>query len=123
MKSEIHKKLQERVRNYYREKGYVAVIEHCVKGKKIDVLAQHIKSKRTIANEIQLSSKHFLENIMLDFKIGCDEVKIITTDKRVLNQIKERASKKLDKSLLKRTKFQLIEEFVPHLSYRNNRKQ
>ena len=114
MKSDSHKKLQEIVRDYYRQKGWIAIIEGFVRGKKIDVLSQNIKTKYTIANEIQLSAQHFLENIRLDFnKAGCDEVKIICADKTVLEKIRKKTSQELNKELLERTKFQLIEEFIP----------
>lgn len=120
MKSDTHKQLQEIVRDYYRKKGWIAIIEHYVEGKKIDVLAQDIKSKYTIANEIQLSPKHFIENVLLDSKTGCDEISIISNDKTILEQMKK-ASKTLDASLLQNIKFHLIEEFIPHqLTTENN---
>ncbi len=113
MKSNSHKRLQEIVRDYYRQKGWIAIIEAFVNGKKIDVLSQNIKTKYTIANEIQLSPQHFLENIQLDFKAGCSEVKIICADKTVLEKIRKKTSQELNKELFGKTKFQLIEEFIP----------
>lgn len=113
MKSDSHKRLQERVRDYYRQQGWIALIEEFVSGKKIDVLSQNVKTKYTIANEIQLSPQHFLENIRLDFRAGCDEVKIICIDKTVLERIRKKTFQELDEELLKKIKFQLIEEFIP----------
>ena len=121
MKSDKHKNSQGTVRDYYREKGFISIIEYYINGKKIDVLAQDIKTKYAIANEIQLSPKHFIENILLDFKAGCDEVRIITLDNNTLIQIKEKASSEIDKSLLGRIRFQHIEEFIPHLCNKNNK--
>ena len=112
MKSNSHKRLQEIVRDYYRQKGWIAIIEGFVKGKKIDVLSQNIKTKYTIANEIQLSPQHFLENIRLDFKAGCDEVKIICIDKTVLERIRKKTFQELNKELLEKIRFQLIEKFI-----------
>ena len=112
MKSNSHKRLQEIVRDYYRQKGWISIIEGFVKGKKIDVLSQNIKTKYTIANEIQLSPQHFLENIRLDFRAGCDEVKIICIDKMVLERIRKKTFQELNKELLEKTKFQFIEEFI-----------
>ena len=112
MKSDSHKKLQEIVRDYYRQQGQIALIEEFVRGKKIDVLSQNVKNKYTIANEIQLSPQHFLENIRLDFRAGCDEVKIICADKTVLEKIRKKTSQELGKELLEKIKFQLIEEFI-----------
>ena len=114
MKSKLHKKLQEIVRDYYKGKeGWIAIVEESIRGKKVDVLAQEIKSKYTVANEIQVSYKHFLENIMLDLKANCDEVRIISADPKVLEQMEEKASKKLDRNFLVRVRFQLIQEFIP----------
>ncbi len=113
MKSDSHKKLQEIVRDFYRQQGQIAIIEAFVRGKKIDILSQNIKTKYTIANEIQLSPQHFLENIRLDFRVGCDEVKIICADKTVLEKIRKKTFQELNKELLGKTKFQLIEEFIP----------
>ena len=122
MKSSSHKNLQEAIKNYHREKGHIAIIEHYIMGKKIDVLVQDIKTKHTIAYEIQLTYKHFRENILLDFKTGCDEVRIICIDNTTLEQIKRRASSVIDKTLLDKTRFQHIGDFIPHLNNRNNTK-
>lgn len=115
MKSTLHKNLQESVRQYYSNKGYITAIEHYALGKKIDVLAQDIRTKHTIANEIQLTVTHFLENIILDFKAGCNEVRIIAVDRKILEEIRTRANKELDKTLLKNVEFHLIGEFIPHI--------
>ncbi len=119
MKSNDHKEAQKTIRDYYISIGWIAIIEHYIKGKKIDVLCQNIKTKRTIANEIQLTSRHFLENIQLDFKAGCDEVAIICIDNAILEEIKRKAQVSLDKNLLGKIRFQHIEEFIPH-SHNNN---
>lgn len=113
MKSDAHKYYQSIVKEYYIKRGWIAIIEHYIQGKKIDVVAQNIKTKYTVANEIQLGSKHFIENISLDFKVGCNEVKIISADKKVLEEIKNTALKRLDNTLLRKTSFQLAEEFIP----------
>ena len=119
MKSNVHKESQEIVKTYYRQKGWIAIIEHYIAGKKIDVLSQEIKTKYTIANEIQISPEHSLENIDLDFRAGCDEVIIICIDQKVLEQIKKKTSQNLTKDFLEKTKFQLIDEFIP---LKNNNK-
>lgn len=114
MKSDVHIKAQEAVRDYYQNKGFIAIIEYCVSGKKVDVLAQRIRSKYTIANEIQLTPEHTIENIELDFSIGCNEVVIISPDKTVLERIREKTSKRLSQYLIGKVRFQLIEDFIPH---------
>ena len=124
MKSDSHKKLQKIVRDYYRQQGWIAIIEAFVRGKKIDVLSQNVKTKYTIANEIQLSPQHFLENIHLDVRAGCDEVKIICIDKTVLEKIRKKTFQALDEKLLEKIKFQLIEEFIsPKTCAKENPKQ
>lgn len=122
MKSNDHKEAQKTIRDYYISIGWIAIIEHYIKGKKIDVLCQNIKTKRTIANEIQLTSRHFLENIQLDFKAGCDEVAIICIDNSILEEIKRKAQVSLDKNLLGKIRFQHIEEFIPHSRNNNTAK-
>ncbi|MCX5698674.1 MAG: hypothetical protein NTX01_03125 [Candidatus Omnitrophica bacterium] len=122
MKSNNHKEAQKTIQDYYISIGWIAIIEHYIRGKKIDVLAQNIKTKRTIANEIQLTSRHFLENIQLDIKAGCDEVITICLDNSTLEEIKRKAQTGLDKNLLGKTRFQHIEEFIPHSRNNNNTK-
>lgn len=122
MKSINHKEAQKTVRDYYLSLGCIAIIEHYINGKKIDVLVQDIRTKHTLANEIQLTSKHFLENIQLDFKAGCNEVTIICVDYSILEEIKRKAKTSLDKNLLNKTRFQHIEEFIPHSRNRNTTK-
>lgn len=122
MKSNEHKESQKAIRDYYIGIGWIAFIEHYIRGKKIDVLAQDIKTKRTVANEIQLTARHFLENIHLDFKVGCDEVIIICTDNTTLEEVKRKAHISLDKILLGKTRFQLMQDFIPHLNNKDNTK-
>ena len=122
MRSETHNLLQDSVKKYYMEMGMIAIKEHCVKGKKIDVLVQDIKTKFTIANEIQMGFKHAIENILLDLEVGCDEVRIISVSKRVSEHIKERALKELGEDLLKKVKFHVADELFPHLKIKEIKK-
>lgn len=114
MKSADHKDSQKTVRDYFRRIGWIAITEYCVNGKKVDVLAQNIETKKTIAFEIQLTSKHFLENIKLDLKAGCNEVVIVCLDVSTLEEIRKKSQTSLDKNLLGKIRFQHIEEFIPH---------
>ncbi len=122
MKSDNHKNMQETIKNQYISKGYIAVIEHYINGKKIDVLVQDIKTKHSMAYEIQLSSQHCIENIHLDFKAGCDEVIIVSDNENELQKMREAASRNLDKNTLSKVKFQLMQEFIPHTNKNNNAK-
>jgi hypothetical protein len=119
MRSELHNKVQDSVVVFYRKRGWVALKEHYMQGKKIDVLVQHMKTKYTIANEVQLSPRHFLENIILDLRAGCDEVRIISIDTNVSQKITELAQKRLCGHLLKRVRFQTADEFNLHLNNNN----
>jgi hypothetical protein len=123
MKSARHKELQEIVNGYYRKAGWISAIEHCVKGKKIDVLAQNIKTKYIIANEIELTSRHCIENIRLDLRAGCNEVAVICENRETLEVIRQKAKTHLEKSVLYKVSFRLITEFIPHTHIRNNNKQ
>ena len=115
MKSVRHKILQKLVSNYYMRIGWLATIEHHLKGKKIDVLAQDIKTKFIIANEIELTPRHCLENITMDLKAGCNGVAIICEKPSVLEAIKKKTKTRLDRSVLNKVRFQLITEFIPLL--------
>lgn len=122
MKSIKHRQLQEIVKNYYKDLGWFAVAEHSVNGKRIDVLAQNIKTKYTIANEIELSPRHCLENIRRDFKVGCNEVIIICENKTTLEEIKQKTKTHLDGYLLNKVRFLFINELIPHMYIRDNTK-
>ena len=113
MRSNAHNNFQDIIKDRYQAAGWIAIKEHCVAGKKIDVLAQNPETKHTIANEVQLTPKHYKENILLDFKVGCDEVWIISINKKVSSRIENKALKELDKRLLPKVRFLTIEDFIP----------
>jgi hypothetical protein len=94
--------------------------EYDVKGKQIDVLAQDIKTKYIIANEVELSARHCLENIKRDLKVGCNEVVIICEDGTTLETIKQKTRLNLDKNMLCKVRYRIIRDFVPHARIRNN---
>lgn len=124
MKSDAHKRAQEIIRDYYLSKtGWVIFTEHFVNGKKrVDVLAQEIKTKRTIGLEIQTSFKHTLENIRLDLGVcGCHEVVIVCLDIATLKEVRRRTMAGLDKNLIGKVKFHLLEQYIPHVNNSNNR--
>lgn len=113
MRSDAHNHMQDIIRNRYMEMSWIAIKEHCVKGKKIDVLAQNRATRYTIANEVQLTTKHYKENILKDFWVGCDEVRIISISKKVSDRIEKKAHEELSEALLSKVKFLTIEDFIP----------
>ncbi len=115
MRSDKHNKIQDSIKKYYADMGWIAIKEHFIKGKKIDVLAQNISTKYTVANEVQLSLKHSLENIVLDLKVGCDEVKIISTNIELSKKIENKIRSQLSKSILEKVNFHIADEFIPYL--------
>ncbi|MDP2938506.1 MAG: hypothetical protein Q8O13_00255 [Candidatus Omnitrophota bacterium] len=122
MKSARHKELQEIISGCYRRAGWISVIEHYINGKKIDVLAQNIKTKYIIANEIELTSRHCIENIRLDLRAGCNEVAVICENSETLEAIRQKTKTNLDRNMFGKVKFRLISEFIPQLNSRNNTK-
>ena len=120
MKSARHKELQTIIKNYYKGLGWLSIEEHSIKGKRIDVLAQNINTKHVIANEIELSPKHCLENITIDLRVGCNEVIIICESRKTLEGIKQKATANLGRNILSKVSFRLISEFIPLI---NNIKQ
>jgi hypothetical protein len=113
MKSTRHKNSQKLVSRYFRRIGWLATIEHFLKGKKIDVLAQDVKTKFIIANEIELTPRHCLTNIARDLEVGCNRVAIICEKPSVLEAIRRKAKANLSRDVLNKVRFQLITEFIP----------
>ncbi len=111
-----HQELQKLLADYFMSQGKIAVVEAFI-GKNVDILVNDID--KTIAVEIQLSPKHCLQ-IKEDFRLGCDEVWIVCESNNILNNIKNKVQHELDKTLYRKTKFHLIEDFLPH---KNNKKQ
>ena len=116
MRSDAHNELQDDIKDYFQSIGWIAIKEHCINGKKVDVLAQNIKTRYTIANEVQMTVKHALENIIRDLKVGCDEVRIISINQKISDRIERKALRELNKSLLKKVNFQIKEYFIPHIN-------
>jgi hypothetical protein len=114
VKSARHKELQQIISGYYRRAGWVSIIEHHIGGKKIDVLAQNVATKYIVANEVELTPRHSIENIKLDLKAGCNEVVIVCESSETLEAIRQKAQTNLDKNTLAKVKFRLIREFIPH---------
>ncbi len=104
-----HRRLQRLIADYFINQGKVATIEAYI-GKNVDVLIND--RNKTIAIEIQLSPKHCLQ-IKKDFELGCDEVWIVCDSSIVLNNIKNQVKNYLDNTLFEKTKFYLIEDFLP----------
>jgi hypothetical protein len=113
MKSAKHRTFQRLVSSYFKRIGWLATIEHCLNGKKIDVLAQNMETKFIIANEIELTPRHCLTNIERDLEVGCNGVAIICPKLSVLEAIKRKAKTSLSRDILNKVRFQLITEFIP----------
>ncbi len=121
MRSDAHNEMQDDIKDYFQSIGWIAIKEHCINGKKIDVLAQNIKTRYTIANEVQMSAKHAVENVIRDLSVGCDEVRIISINQKISDRIEKKALRELNKSLLKKVRFQVKEDFIPHTNTLKNR--
>lgn len=121
MRSDAHNELQDVIKDHFQAMGWIAIKEHCVDGKKIDVLVQNIKTRYTIANEVQLTVKHALENIIRDLKVGCDEVRIISINQKISDRIERRAHRELNRSQLQKVRFQVKEDFIPQTNNNKNR--
>jgi len=112
-----HKRLQRNIANYFIKQGKVATVEPYI-GKNIDVLVHDLN--KTIAIEIQLSSKHCLQ-IEKDYLLGCDEVWFVCDSYSVVNNIRSKIKTNLDKTLFDKTRFYLIQDFFPTSDNKNNR--
>jgi hypothetical protein len=121
VRSDAHNELQDVIKDHFQAMGWIAIKEHCIDGKKIDVLVQNIKTRYTIANEVQLTVKHALENIIRDLNVGCDEVRIISINQKISNRIERRAHRELNKNQLQKVRFQVKEDFIPQTNNNKNR--
>ena len=111
MRSDIHNRLQDQLIIYYRSLGHIAMKEYFINGKKIDVLNWDGSNKLIIGNEIELSPKHGVDNIIRDLQAGCDEVRVFALNPTVLTQIKNNALRALDSETLSKVDFYLIKDF------------
>jgi competence CoiA-like predicted nuclease len=112
-----HKRLQKYLAEYFIKQGMIATVEPYI-GKNVDVLVHDLD--KTIAIEIQLSSKHCLQ-IEKDFQLGCDEVWFVCESSNILNNIKNKIKSNLGKLLFDKTRFYLIQDFFPHPNNNTNR--
>jgi hypothetical protein len=115
MRSKTHSDLQDTVLDHFQAIGWIAIKEHSVRGKKVDVLVQNRALKYTIAIEVQLTPKHYKENILSDLSLGCNEVWIVSISKKVSDRIEIKASEELDKELFRKVRFLTKEDLIPHL--------
>ncbi len=121
MRSDAHNELQDAIKGHFQARGWIAIKEHCIDGKKIDVLVQNMKTRYTIANEVQLTVKHALENIIRDLKVGCDEVRIISINQKISDRIERRVHRELNRNQLQKVRFQVKEDFIPQTNNNKNR--
>lgn len=120
-----HRKYQSLIREYFVDLGKIALVEAYINGKNIDVFVQDIKTKKSIAVEIQLnkSPKLAFENIKKDFKAGCDEILLIFKKLADLRAVKKSIFKEIGKETIKKIKFRLIDDFTSDFipkGYENN---
>ena len=120
MRSKVHNDIQDSIKEQSQTEGWIAIKEHFVKGKKIDVLLQNIRTRQTIAAEVQMTYRHALENIVFDLGVGCGEVWIISKNKKVSDRIERRAGTELNLSILEKVRFLVMEDFIPNLRGLNN---
>lgn len=115
MRGKAHNDIQDSIKEQSQAEDWIAIKEHFVKGKKIDVLLQNMCTRKTIAAEVQMTYRHALENVVLDLGVGCDEVWIISINKKVSDRIERRAGTELNSSVLEKVSFLTTEEFIPNL--------
>jgi len=116
MLSEEHNLVQDFIKEQFQARGWIAIKEHYIRGKKVDVLAQNKVTRFTVACEVQCTTKHYKENILLDFRAGCDEVWIISIFQKLSGHIEKKAHKELDASTLRKVRFLSVNEFIPTLN-------
>ena len=107
-----HKYLQQLIKKFAQEKGYKAEIEKSLPtGEKIDISLE--KDKIKIACQICLTThqSYEIENIKKCLKAGYDKIIIISTQKRILKNLKDLALKEIKSKDQKKLMFCSPEEF------------
>lgn len=101
---------QEKIRRYYEDFGYSAYVEKDRYGKAIDVLV--MKPGAVTAFEVELGvSDQVIENIRSDFKVGVDEV-VIVTKKELLVRMKRKVVSELGEMDEGKLSFELIDKYL-----------
>ena len=120
MRGKAHNNIQDSIKEHSQAAGWIAIKEHFVNGKKIDVLLQNLQTRMTIAIEVQTTERHALINIVSDLGVGCNEVWNISINKKVSDRIEGRAGKELNSNILEKVRFLVMEDFIPQLRGINN---
>ena len=107
-----HKYLQQLIKKFAQEKGYKAEIEKVLPtGEKVDISLK--KDKTKIACQICLTTpeSYEIENIKKCLKAGYEKIIMISTQKRILKNLKDLALKEVEKESQKKLMFFTPEEF------------
>jgi len=107
-----HKYLQQLIKKFAQEKGYKAEIEKVLPtGEKVDISLK--KDKTKIACQICLTTpeSYEIENIKKCLKAGYEKIIVISTQKRILKNLKDLALKEIEKESQKKLMFFTPEEF------------
>lgn len=110
--SEKHRKYQLLLKELFQQMGKIAVPEAYVAGKNIDLLVQDIKTKETQAIEIQLSSKHAIENCEKNLR-SCKKVVLLFEQPKALMEAKDKIAKYFC-NWENRIELYLLREYIDH---------
>jgi hypothetical protein len=98
------------LKELFQELGKIAVPEAYVGGKNIDLLVQDIKTKEIQAIEIQLTSKHVIENVEKDLR-SCHKVVLLFEKPKLMQEAKDKIAKY---SYNGKVEFYLLEEYIDY---------
>jgi hypothetical protein len=117
----IHRECQGWMVRVNRSLGTIVVRERMLGNRKlVDVVVYDLKTKKLLGIEVQLSSKHALENIKADFTGGCDHVLIASPYPNVLENIRRTVDSTMPMWIRERVDYFHI-DFIPKKEKNNNK--
>jgi len=109
--SPTHVVLQNLIARKMKEQGRIALVEHTVNGKAVDIA--EFQGSRTIAYEIETeANEHVAENVKRDLEAGFDTVVVISQSTALQNEIRDKAYQGVDWTAMTKVEFKLVREFL-----------
>lgn len=107
-----HVLLQNLIASNMKESGRTAVVEHFMNGKSADIV-EFGNDDKTIAYELELEpNEHVAENVKKDLEAGFDQVVIVSRNKILMNEIKDRVYRSVDWNVLQSVRFKLLRDLL-----------
>lgn len=100
-----HRFWQQKIADFYQDKGYEVKIEHEIDGKSIDVFAE---KEEKIGIEVAMSAKGEIKNIKKDLELDLDQLIMACKNERVMSDIGMKARDTIGRERVREVKFQVV---------------